>query len=99
MEAEDGWVMVVKLYSKIRSTTEFKPPLFGCSNDLDLIEKDQSLRSGESAAQEGAYVFLPGEGFRGAEGSVEGCQGDQGWHSLRPRLGLMTQIRRRCCRR
>jgi hypothetical protein len=79
MEAEDGWVMLVKLYSKIRSTQlEFKPPLFGCSNDLDLIEKDKGLRSGESAAQEGHTLFLPGEGFRGAEGSVEGCQGDQG---------------------
>ena len=43
MEAEDGWVMVVKLYSKIRSTQpEFKPPLFGCSNDLDLIEKTKA---------------------------------------------------------
>ena len=44
MEAEDGWVMVVKLYSKIRSTQpEFKPPLFGCSNDLDLIEKTKAF--------------------------------------------------------
>ena len=44
MEAEDGWVMLVKLFSKIRSSQpEFKPPLFGCSNDLDLIEKTKAF--------------------------------------------------------
>lgn len=44
MEADNGWVMVVKLYSKIRSTQpEFKPPLFGCSSDLNLIEKTKAF--------------------------------------------------------
>ncbi|WP_374478503.1 NYN domain-containing protein [Zoogloea sp.] len=64
MEAEDGWVMVVKLFSKIRSSQpEFKPPLFGCSNDLDLIEKTKTFDLENRPHKKGHSYFCRAKGF------------------------------------
>jgi hypothetical protein len=64
MEAEDGWVMVVKLYSKIRSSQpEFKPPLFGCSNDLDLIEKTKAFDLENRPHKKGHTYFCRAKDF------------------------------------
>lgn len=64
MEAENGWVMLVKLYSKIRSShPEFKPPLFGCSNDLDLIEKTKAFDLENRPHKKGHSYFCRAKDF------------------------------------
>lgn len=64
MEAENGWVMLVKLYSKIRSTQpEFKPPLFGCSSDMDLIEKTKAFDLENRPHKKGHSYFCRVKGF------------------------------------
>ncbi|MDD2991506.1 MAG: NYN domain-containing protein [Zoogloea sp.] len=64
MEAENGWVMVVKLFSKIRSSQpEFKPPLFGCSSDLDLIEKTKAFDLENRPHKKGHTYFCRAKDF------------------------------------
>ncbi len=85
--------MLVKLYSKIRSTQpEFKPPLFGCSSDLDLIEKTKAFDLENRPHKKGHSYFCRPKDFVVQKAVPKGAKATKAVAQPETRVGLDSAI-------